>query len=246
MSSTSEEEVIGGDYFNQELEAIVRTVLGNLDSLQPFSSSHFNVFPYINPCKEVSQVICTQCDDNLRAYPYVIVLYLEKNMEKERPAKEELSSEIETVSEPQSKRRRTDKPRERSILKDAINEFLDESATSETDEQHVDNFCMEGEAKKDPGQVDKKETKGLVEPQQKSDVSTTRGTETPSEEEEEDDDDKDDEEEDEDDNEEEEEEDASSVQGSAVKPGFLTRLARLAYVGMYTYHQCKPDLQQSF
>uniref|UniRef100_A0A671TL18 Uncharacterized protein n=1 Tax=Sparus aurata TaxID=8175 RepID=A0A671TL18_SPAAU len=80
-SSYSREEVMGGSCFDQELEDIIRTVLGNLDSLQPFSSAHFNVFPYKKQWEGGSNVLCQQYERKLRVYPFILHLYLERNMQ---------------------------------------------------------------------------------------------------------------------------------------------------------------------
>ncbi|XP_074518434.1 uncharacterized protein majin [Halichoeres trimaculatus] len=139
-SSYSGEEVIGDNRFKKELEEIIRTVLGNLDSLQPFSSPHFTVFPcilhsafnpsFIIPCffyppdkkplEEESQVICNQRDI---VFPFEIFLFLEKNMKKGKSAEENWRSLEEAVLEPCSKRCKTDSPLDEAILKDLSNDF---------------------------------------------------------------------------------------------------------------------------
>uniref|UniRef100_UPI0037E82C0B uncharacterized protein n=1 Tax=Semicossyphus pulcher TaxID=241346 RepID=UPI0037E82C0B len=221
----SGEEVMGGNCFNQELEEIVRTVLGNLDSLQPFSSTHFNVFPYKKQWKGVSKVMCKQCDGNLRAYPFILFLYLEKNMENEKPAEKMLSPEKEAAqslsgSEPQSKRCKRDSPLEEAMLQDIINDLVVESKAFMVRRVNVDNPCTRAEANGDPGHGDKNESREFVEPQQKSDVNTLRGSGTPGEahsgkiqemDQEEDD---------------EEGDNADSVLGTPVRPGILSQLAR--------------------
>uniref|UniRef100_A0A3Q1ESP0 Uncharacterized protein n=1 Tax=Acanthochromis polyacanthus TaxID=80966 RepID=A0A3Q1ESP0_9TELE len=58
------------------INEIIRTILGNLDSLQPFSTAHYIVFPY----KRRWESVCKH-SDNLRVYPFVLILYLEKNMQ---------------------------------------------------------------------------------------------------------------------------------------------------------------------
>ncbi|XP_053715985.1 membrane-anchored junction protein isoform X3 [Synchiropus splendidus] len=65
--------------FARELEEIVRTVLGNLQNLQPFSSTHFNIFPYQERWHGASQVSCHNAHNNLKAYPFVLILHLEEN-----------------------------------------------------------------------------------------------------------------------------------------------------------------------
>ncbi|KAA8582481.1 hypothetical protein FQN60_006152 [Etheostoma spectabile] len=137
-SSFRGEKNMGGNCLNQELEDIIRTVLGNLDSLQPFSSSHFIVFPYRKRRKGASKGMCKHGEMNLRAYPFSLILYLEKNVQKEeaKQAEEKLSSEkrvaqqFPPVSEPQSKRHKSDSPLEEAILKDLIKDMVAESEVS--------------------------------------------------------------------------------------------------------------------
>ncbi|KAM6959875.1 uncharacterized protein majin isoform 2-T2 [Tautogolabrus adspersus] len=226
-SSYSGEEVIGGHCFNEELEDIVRTVLGNLDSLGPFSSTHFNVFPYKKPWEGVSKVMCIQCDGNLRAYPLTLLVYLEKNMGKGKPAGEKLSlkeaARSPFVSEPLTKRSRRDSPLEEAILKDLTIDLEAESRGFMAGLQ--DDYRRAGrKAKEDPGHDDKKGTKGFVEPQQKSGVSPDRGKGTPGEmhpastqavmtQ----------------DEEEEEREDSDSEPGTPERRGILTRMASFVF-----------------
>ncbi|XP_068569990.1 membrane-anchored junction protein isoform X4 [Cebidichthys violaceus] len=140
-SSFRGEEVMGENCFHQELEDIIRTVLGNLDSLQPFSSAHFSVFPYKKPWEGASEVMCTQGERRLRAYPFSLILHLEKSTQKEgaegaKRAAEKLSPQKDvaqqspSVSEPQSKRRRRDSPLEEAILKDLHEDMEAESSVS--------------------------------------------------------------------------------------------------------------------
>ncbi|XP_018540458.1 membrane-anchored junction protein isoform X2 [Lates calcarifer] len=218
-SSYSGEEVMGGNSFNQEMEDIIRTVLGNLDSLQPFSSAHFNIFPYKKRWEGLSKVMCKHCKKKLRAYPFILVLYLEKNTQNGKQAKEKLSPEKEivqhlSVAEPQFKRCRRDSPLEEAILKDLIKDMEADSNISMVG-LCKDNAHAEGEVKDDPGHADKKGTKGSDDPQLKSGANTGSGTEgevqpgtvqdTGEEE--------------------EEGENADSVSGTPVRSGVLTRLA---------------------
>ncbi|XP_034413462.1 membrane-anchored junction protein isoform X3 [Cyclopterus lumpus] len=137
-SSFSGEEVMEEICFYQELEDILRTVLGNLDSLQPFSSAHFNVFPYKKLWKGASKLMCKHGEGRLRAYPFSLILYLEKNTQNEgaKQAAEKLSpqkavaQQLPSVSEPQSKRRRRDSPLEEAILKDLHGDMEAESTVS--------------------------------------------------------------------------------------------------------------------
>ncbi|XP_044038793.1 membrane-anchored junction protein isoform X2 [Siniperca chuatsi] len=222
-SSYSGDEVMGGNCFNQELEEIIRTVLGNLDSLQPFSSAHFVVFPYKKRWEGVSKVMCKYGERKLRAYPFILMLYLEKNVLNEKQAEEKLNPEkvvaqrFPSVCEPQSKRCKRDSPLEEAIIKDLINDLEAESKVSMVGGLHVDNAHSGREVKEDPGLADKKGTKRFDEPQQKSGVNTVRGSGTPGEvhpgttqDMREGD---------------EEGDNADSVPGTPVKPGILTRLA---------------------
>ncbi|CAK6967954.1 membrane-anchored junction protein isoform X3 [Scomber scombrus] len=128
-SSYSGEEVIDRHSFNQELEEIIRTVLGNLDSLQPFSNTNFIVFPYKKQWEGMSTVMCKHSEVKLRAYPYVLILYLEKNMEKGKQV-EENPSQVPCVSEPQPKRRKKDSPLEDAIIQDLLKDMEAENRVS--------------------------------------------------------------------------------------------------------------------
>ncbi|KAK9524614.1 hypothetical protein VZT92_016992 [Zoarces viviparus] len=188
-SSFRGEEVMGENYFHQELEDIVRTVLGNLDSLQPFSSVHFSVFPYKKAWEGASEVMCTQGERRLRAYPFTLILYLEKNTRKEgaKQAAEKLSPQKDvaqrfpSVSEPQSKRRRRDSPLEEAILKDLHSDMEAESSVSVVGSFPLHCPHAQRDAQEDRGHVDKKGTRGFDEPRQKSGVHTVRGSGTPGE-----------------------------------------------------------------
>ncbi|XP_041634718.1 membrane-anchored junction protein [Cheilinus undulatus] len=221
-SSPSGEEVIGGQSFSTEFEEIVRTVLGNLDSLQPFSSTNFNVFPYKKPWEDASKTMCKQCDRNLRAHPFTLIVYLEKNMVNGRLRGGKLNLEKDTahyppVSEPQSKRCRRDSPLEEAIVQPFIADLEAESEGFIAG-LHDDLCTREETMRDDPGQADKKGTKGSVGPQQKSGISTVGESWTPGKlhpgnkqemiQEEE-----------------EEEESTDSVFGKPKRPGILTRLA---------------------
>ncbi|XP_039677496.1 membrane-anchored junction protein isoform X4 [Perca fluviatilis] len=137
-SSFRGEKNMGGNCLNQQLEEIIRTVLGNLDSLQPFSSSHFIVFPYRKRREGASKVMCKHGERKLRAYPFTLILYLEKNMQNEeaKQVEEKLSSEkyvaqqFPPVSEPQSKRHKSDSPLEEAILKRLIKDMEAEGKVS--------------------------------------------------------------------------------------------------------------------
>uniref|UniRef100_A0A671TLE6 Membrane anchored junction protein n=1 Tax=Sparus aurata TaxID=8175 RepID=A0A671TLE6_SPAAU len=146
-SSYSREEVMGGSCFDQELEDIIRTVLGNLDSLQPFSSAHFNVFPYKKQWEGGSNVLCQQYERKLRVYPFILHLYLERNMQNSEEEhtftacsgkssaeqfspQKEVAEQIPSASELQSKRRKRDSTLEDAVLKDLEAELEAEAKIS--------------------------------------------------------------------------------------------------------------------
>ncbi|XP_041841484.1 uncharacterized protein LOC121639956 isoform X2 [Melanotaenia boesemani] len=140
--------------FNQEMEDIIRTVIGNLDNLQPFCTNHYTIFPY-KKCREVSK-------NNLQVFPHTIILYVEKNMEKEKPSekrKKETQHVCSVSDEPRSKRCRRDSPLEEAILQDLIQDMAAEhSVTGKVDagRQHegekVDPVFEEHTKTQDPGQ----------------------------------------------------------------------------------------------
>ncbi|KAM6159413.1 membrane-anchored junction protein [Rhynchocyon petersi] len=76
-SSIRKEERKNKDVNIQELEDSVRVVLGNLDSLQPFTTEHFIVFPYKSKWERVSHLRFLQGDVSLVPYPFVFTLYVE-------------------------------------------------------------------------------------------------------------------------------------------------------------------------
>ncbi|XP_036967852.1 membrane-anchored junction protein isoform X3 [Acanthopagrus latus] len=201
-SSCSGEEAMGGNCFDQELEEIIRTVLGNLESLQPFSSAHFNVYPYKQQREGVSSVLCQHYERKLRVYPFILHVYLERNMRSGKRSaeqfspQEEAAEQIPSASELQSKRRKRDSTLEDAVLKDLEAELEAEAKVSVR--LHVDKKRRrEEEVEDDPGHADENDK-----PQQKSGVSMT-GSGAP----------------DEVDEGEEEEDNAESA-----KPGVLTRL----------------------
>ncbi|XP_029310906.1 membrane-anchored junction protein isoform X1 [Cottoperca gobio] len=207
------EEVMEGNGFTQELEEIIRTVLGNLDRLHPFSSVHFNVFPYKKRWDGASELMCKYGERKLTAYPFSLTLYLEKNMphEETKRAEQKLSPEkdiahkLRSVSEPRSKRSRRSSPLEEAKLKDVFKD-------SETSVVGLSLDCAHArrEVREDAGCADEED-----EAQQKAGVNTVKGSGTPGEvhpgtmqpvgE--------------------EEAECADSVPGTPVRPWVLTRLA---------------------
>ncbi|XP_050971768.1 membrane-anchored junction protein [Labeo rohita] len=77
MSSINEEDVLYGPLVSEELENAVRAVLANLDSLHPFTTQHFNIFPYKSKWEQVSKMKFTKEGVKLSPYPFLITLYVE-------------------------------------------------------------------------------------------------------------------------------------------------------------------------
>ncbi|XP_069036416.1 membrane-anchored junction protein isoform X2 [Lepisosteus oculatus] len=77
-SGQSREEIPADEHVTQELEDAVRVVLANLDSLQPFATEHFNIFPYKSQWERVSKLTFLQGSSALHAYPFVCTLYVER------------------------------------------------------------------------------------------------------------------------------------------------------------------------
>ncbi|XP_005927801.2 uncharacterized protein majin isoform X1 [Maylandia zebra] len=149
-SSYSQQDVMGEVAFNQELEEIIRTVLGNLDDLQPFSSTHYIIFPY----KKQWESVCKHDEMNLSIYPFTLILYLEKNMQNGSQSVEEndVRQHIPSIPEPQLKR---DSPLEEAILKDLINDTEAENRVAVTGKLDLVSEHSQGKTKEDPGHVDK-------------------------------------------------------------------------------------------
>ncbi|XP_024864268.1 membrane-anchored junction protein isoform X1 [Kryptolebias marmoratus] len=149
-TSYSRDGVLEGECFNQELEDVVRTVLGNLDHLEPFSTAHYTVFPYKKRWGKAHK----DGVKRLRLYPFVIVLYVEKNAHKEKQPEEEATQHVCVSDEPCSKRCRRDSPLEGAILKELIDSMEGErnkSASSDADSNHR---AAEEEVNGDPALVD--------------------------------------------------------------------------------------------
>lgn len=151
-SSYSQQDVLGEVAFNQELEEIIRTVLGNLDDLQPFSSTHYIIFPY----KKQWESVCKYDEMNLSVYPFSLILYLEKNMQNGSQSVEEddVTQHIPSIPEPQLKR---DSPLEEAILKDLINDMEAENRVAVTGKLDLVGEHSRRKTKEDPGHVDKPE-----------------------------------------------------------------------------------------
>ncbi|XP_049992611.1 membrane-anchored junction protein isoform X3 [Alexandromys fortis] len=75
--SIREEEIEDKEVVIQELEDSIRAVLANMDSLQPFVTEHFTVFPYKSKWERVSHLKFKHGDIILTPYPFVFTLYVE-------------------------------------------------------------------------------------------------------------------------------------------------------------------------
>ncbi|XP_005351848.1 membrane-anchored junction protein [Microtus ochrogaster] len=75
--SIREEEIEDKEVIIQELEDSIRAVLANMDSLQPFVTEHFTVFPYKSKWERVSHLKFKHRDIILTPYPFVFTLYVE-------------------------------------------------------------------------------------------------------------------------------------------------------------------------
>uniref|UniRef100_A0AAY5KE99 Membrane-anchored junction protein n=1 Tax=Esox lucius TaxID=8010 RepID=A0AAY5KE99_ESOLU len=79
-SNCSEVDMIGEQFVNEELENAIRAVLANLNCLQPFTTTHFTIYPYKSKWMRVSELRFEKLSgEKLLAYPYLITLYLETN-----------------------------------------------------------------------------------------------------------------------------------------------------------------------
>lgn len=148
-----------GEYcYNQELEDIIRTVLGNLESLQPFSSTHFNVFPYKKQWEGVTKVMCKLKKKKLKAYPFTLILFLEKIWHNDPLTEDQLTPEKDVhllcVCEPPFKRHKSDSPLEESIIKDLANYMEAESKVSVM-RLYEHNSLQQEDTEEDPQSEDK-------------------------------------------------------------------------------------------
>lgn len=199
-STYSGVEATGENCYNlqKELEGIVRTVLGNLENLQPFTSAHFNVFPYKKQWEGVSKVMCKHSEKKLKPYPFTLILYLEKIISKDSLTENRLDGrqgeeQPPCVYQPPFKRHRSDLPLEGAILKD-----LERDMEAESEVNVVSRLC---------DLLPLEDTEEDLQPQDKnSDVNAVTEAETPEEED------------DEDDYEEDEEEEAVEADETPVKP----------------------------
>ncbi|XP_034267721.1 membrane-anchored junction protein isoform X2 [Pantherophis guttatus] len=64
---------------SKEIQDAIRVVLGNLDSLCPFTTEHFIIFPYLNKWERVSDLRFMHGDEFLTPYPFVCTIYVELN-----------------------------------------------------------------------------------------------------------------------------------------------------------------------
>nr|AAI38006.1 LOC622554 protein [Mus musculus]AAI45093.1 LOC622554 protein [Mus musculus]BAT24489.1 MAJIN [Mus musculus] len=71
------EEIEDKEVIVQELEDSIRAVLANMDSLQPFVTEHFIVFPYKSKWERVSHLKFKHGESILTPYPFVFTLYIE-------------------------------------------------------------------------------------------------------------------------------------------------------------------------
>ncbi|XP_072573524.1 membrane-anchored junction protein [Paramormyrops kingsleyae] len=62
----------------QEIEDAIRVVLENLDHLQPFTTNHFNVFPYKSKWEKVCRLCSRHTGLRAPAYPFLLTLFLEE------------------------------------------------------------------------------------------------------------------------------------------------------------------------
>ncbi|CAI5668530.1 membrane-anchored junction protein isoform X1 [Oreochromis niloticus] len=152
-SYSSQQDVMGEVAFNQELEEIIRAVLGNLDDLQPFSSAHYIIFPY----KKRWESVCKHDEMNLSVYPFTLILYLEKNMQNGSQSVEEndVTQHIPSISESQLKHCKRHSPLEEAILKDLINDMEAENRVAVTGMLDLVGEHSQGKTEEDPGHVDK-------------------------------------------------------------------------------------------
>ncbi|CAO2584418.1 Membrane-anchored junction protein [Lemmus lemmus] len=75
--SIREEEIEDKEVIIQELEDSIRAVLANMDSLKPFVTEHFTVFPYKSKWERVSHLKFKHGEMILTPYPFVFTLYVE-------------------------------------------------------------------------------------------------------------------------------------------------------------------------
>ncbi|CAG5929337.1 unnamed protein product [Menidia menidia] len=132
------------------MEDIVRTVLGNLSNLQPFSTSHYTVFPY-----KKRWGVCGHSTNNLNLYPFTIIVYVEKNMHRGKQTQENMCS---VSCEPQRKCCRRDSPLEEAILQDLINDMEVQHNVSAASKVDSDKLHADREVDGDPADTPERAT----------------------------------------------------------------------------------------
>ncbi|KAK5610833.1 hypothetical protein CRENBAI_025520 [Crenichthys baileyi] len=153
-NSFSEGEVLAQDSFDQEMEEIVRTVLGNLDCLQPFSTPHFTVFPYRRSWGKVNK----HRGKKLLFYPFVIILYLEKNICQGKQREKAIQLVPAASDEPRSKRSHRDSPLEEAIIKEIMKYTEAECSISVTGTAELEHQPTVKEAVDDSAPTDEPQT----------------------------------------------------------------------------------------
>uniref|UniRef100_A0A3P8ZZE7 Membrane-anchored junction protein n=1 Tax=Esox lucius TaxID=8010 RepID=A0A3P8ZZE7_ESOLU len=107
-SNCSEVDMIGEQFVNEELENAIRAVLANLNCLQPFTTTHFTIYPYKSKWMRVSELRFEKLSgEKLLAYPYLITLYLETNTQ---TAKCVEATQTASLPEAKPKCSRTEQP----------------------------------------------------------------------------------------------------------------------------------------
>uniref|UniRef100_A0A673HPT6 Membrane anchored junction protein n=1 Tax=Sinocyclocheilus rhinocerous TaxID=307959 RepID=A0A673HPT6_9TELE len=71
-----QDHTIKKEVISLEINA-VRAVLANLDGLHPFTTQHFNIFPYKSKWEQVSKMKFMKEGVKLSPYPFLITLYVE-------------------------------------------------------------------------------------------------------------------------------------------------------------------------
>ncbi|XP_070603153.1 membrane-anchored junction protein isoform X2 [Erythrolamprus reginae] len=87
---------------SKELQGAIRVVLGNIDSLCPFTTEHLIIFPYLNKWERVSDLRFMHGDEFLTPYPFVCTIYVELNSCKQNEC--EGKGEYRQFSNPTQKR----------------------------------------------------------------------------------------------------------------------------------------------
>ncbi|KAM3841817.1 membrane-anchored junction protein [Vipera latastei] len=83
---------------SKELQDAIRVVLGNLDSLCPFTTEHLIIFPYLNKWERVSDLRFMHGDEFLTPYPFVCTIYVELNSYKKNKCEGKFRSFLKNAS----------------------------------------------------------------------------------------------------------------------------------------------------